>query len=303
MFSLLNKITDLTAIMQLARYSLPLQRMKELELQLKESERTLLKRERFISELRLRLPATDDREQRLKTASADAWRAVEAAGEASYVETKTLHAAQTTVGALQQRLTQKEDALARCQELLKEARAELDEANRRHADELSAMLARLNAKTDEGVAKLQHAVKSIVTSRGPESITNQQLARLNELEDLVAEQSKAMAVQSEQTSMARAKAEEWRAKYDAVLQASRGEKDLLTEEHSEEVNKLREEVARRDGDLAERAREVAGLQREIDFQKRENARAPTTTMRHLVERLRKQLTEKEKQHQVRPAGV
>lgn len=273
--------------------------MKELELQLKESERTLLKRERFISELRLRLPATDDREQRLKAASAEAWRATEAAGEASYVEAKTLHAAQTTLGALQQRLTQKEDALTRCQELLKEARTELDEANRRHADELAGMLARLNAKTDENVTKLQHAVKSIVTSRGPESITNQQLARLNELEDLVAEQSKAMALQSEQTSMERRKTEEWRAKYDAVLQASRGEKELLVEEHTEEVARLREAAAQQDAELQERAREVVALQREIELQKRENARAPSTTMRHLVERLRKQLAEKEKQHQVR----
>ncbi len=275
------------------------QRMKELELQLKESERTLLKRERYISELRLRLPATEDRDERLRAVSAEAWRAVEAAGEPSFIEAKTLHAAQTTVGALQQRLAQKEKALAQCQELLKEARAESDAAHKRHTEDMASMLARLNAKTDEGVAKLQHTVKSIVTSRGPESITNQQLARLHELEDILAEQSNAMSLQSEQTAMARSEAAAWRQKYDAVLQATKAENALLVEEHGEEVTKLRQEVEAREGELTERVREVEALKREVEFQKRENARAPTTTMRHLVERLRREVGEKEKQHQVR----
>ena len=53
-----------------------------------------------------------------------------------------------------------------------------------------------------------------------------------------------------------------------------------------------------EAEILERDNSIDLLKKELETEKDNNARAPTTTMKNMVERLKGQLSLKEKQHQV-----
>lgn len=72
----------------------------------------------------------------------------------------------------------------------------------------------------------------------------------------------------------------------------------LQENHADEVKKVKAEVEDLRCLLAQSQKESQSLKSELQAQKEANSRAPTTTMRNLVERLKSQLALKEKQQKV-----
>lgn len=72
----------------------------------------------------------------------------------------------------------------------------------------------------------------------------------------------------------------------------------LQENHAEEVKKVKGEVEDLRCLLAQSQKESQSLKSELQAQKEANSRAPTTTMRNLVDRLKSQLALKEKQQKV-----
>ena len=72
------------------------------------------------------------------------------------------------------------------------------------------------------------------------------------------------------------------------------------------VAQLREQISQKDEEIAKirhtmehQAKELDLINEELGTAKEANSRAPTTTMKNMVERLKNQLALKEKQHQVR----
>ena len=72
----------------------------------------------------------------------------------------------------------------------------------------------------------------------------------------------------------------------------------LQENHADEVKKIKAEVENLRCLLVQSQKESQSLKSELQTQKEANSRAPTTTMRNLVERLKSQLALKEKQQKV-----
>ena len=72
----------------------------------------------------------------------------------------------------------------------------------------------------------------------------------------------------------------------------------LQENHADEVKKIKTEVENLRCLLVQSQKESQSLKYELQTQKEANSRAPTTTMRNLVERLKSQLALKEKQQKV-----
>ena len=72
----------------------------------------------------------------------------------------------------------------------------------------------------------------------------------------------------------------------------------LQENHADEVKKIKAEVEDLRCLLVQSQKESQSLKSELQTQKEANSRAPTTTMRNLVERLKSQLALKEKQQKV-----
>ena len=68
--------------------------------------------------------------------------------------------------------------------------------------------------------------------------------------------------------------------------------------HNEAVQQVRAHLEKTKKELGDKQTECEMLQEEVEAQKEANSRAPTATMKKLVERLRNELALKEKQHQV-----
>ena len=81
-----------------------------MEHKLKEADANLLSRDRLISELRLRMPATAERDAAIAKATANAQYQ-----EEQYETKQALRVAQSTIGSLQSRITQKEQTIAKLQ--------------------------------------------------------------------------------------------------------------------------------------------------------------------------------------------
>lgn len=72
----------------------------------------------------------------------------------------------------------------------------------------------------------------------------------------------------------------------------------LQENHAAEVKKVKTQVEDLRCLLAQSQNELQSLKSELQAQKEANSRAPTRTMKNLVERLKSQLSLKEKQQKV-----
>lgn len=79
--------------------------------------------------------------------------------------------------------------------------------------------------------------------------------------------------------------------------------DRLGTELKSESEKKDAEVQELKKVIEQQKRDIEVLNEEIDAVKEQNSRAPTTTMKNLVERLKNQLALKEKQHQVGEAWL
>ena len=73
-------------------------------------------------------------------------------------------------------------------------------------------------------------------------------------------------------------------------------------EHGGEIDRMQAQLQQLRQEVAERDQQLRLLQDELDTAKEANSRAPTATMKKLVERLRNELALKEKQQQVRQPG-
>lgn len=72
----------------------------------------------------------------------------------------------------------------------------------------------------------------------------------------------------------------------------------LQGELREKEDRLEREATSLQKMLLDKDEEVSSLQQELAVQKEANKHSPSSTMKQLVERLKKELTSKEKQHQV-----
>ena len=77
----------------------------------------------------------------------------------------------------------------------------------------------------------------------------------------------------------------------------------MLEEHSEAIRDLQKELDDVRHMLTEKEKENEVMEAEINTQKEANTRAPTITMKNMVERLKNQLSLKEKQQKVRTSSI
>ncbi|XP_005096015.2 centrosomal protein of 290 kDa [Aplysia californica] len=275
-------------------------RNQELEKQLRDSERGIIERDKLISELRLRMPATADRDEIITKAQAKVQQAVkrqETEGS-DYEGQQALRIAQSTVHSLQQRVNQKDETIAKYQQLLRQGREDMVEMNKRHEQELRAMQQKLHVNTDMAFTKFKDAARELINKQTPsKGISAQQLNRLNELEDTVAEQENSIAALHEKIREKEGENLKLRASLEVARKNYESEHSRLTEEQREMLGRKEGEVGEVHRENSELRQEVKVLQEEIEALKETAQRGPTSTMKNMVERLKNQLALKEKQHQ------
>lgn len=274
-------------------------RNEQLEKELHESEKTVIARDKLISELRLRMPATADRDEIILRATSKVNAAMsQKLDEKDYQTEHSIKIAQSTISSLQARIQQKEETIAKYQELLKQARDDMQDMNKRHEQDLKNMQLKIHQNTDSAFNKFKEAARDLMAKQQlRQPATEKQAARIHELEDNLAEQDNAMAAMSEKIRQREEEIISLRGKLQQESRQFSVDKDRLGTELKSESEKKDAEVQELKKVIEQQKRDIEVLNEEIDAVKEQNSRAPTTTMKNLVERLKNQLALKEKQHQ------
>ncbi|XP_052811330.1 centrosomal protein of 290 kDa-like [Mya arenaria] len=276
------------------------QRNEELLKHNREIEKALVARDKVIADLRLRMPATAERDEIILRAQSTANTEAElnkAAHDRNFESAQSMKVAQSTMASLQARIQQKEETICKYQDLLRQARDDMQDMNKRHEKELRAMQQKIHMNTDAAFSKFKEAAHQIMTQKLAQPFTNKQVSRLNELEDQVVEQENALAAMAEKLRSRDEDIISLRTRLQDQNVQYAGEKQTVVGQLRHELDKKQTDIDRLQKTVEDQGRDIELLNAELSAAKDANSRAPTSTMKNMVERLKNQLALKEKQHQ------
>ncbi|XP_051028972.1 centrosomal protein of 290 kDa [Acomys russatus] len=262
------------------------EKLKEKESALRLAEQNILSRDKVINELRLRLPATADREKLI------------AELDKKELEPKSHHTmkiAHQTIANMQARLNQKEEVLKKYQHLLEKAREEQREIVKKHEEDLHVLHHKLELQADNSLNKFKQTAQDLIKQSPAPVPTNKHFIRLAEMEQTVAEQDDSLSSLLNKLKKVSKDLERQKEITELKVREFENIKLRLQENHAGEVKRVRAEVEDLQCALAQAQKDSQSLKSELQAQKEANSRAPTTTMRNLVDRLKSQLALKEKQ--------
>ncbi|XP_032026757.1 centrosomal protein of 290 kDa isoform X2 [Hylobates moloch] len=262
------------------------EKLKEKESALRLAEQNILSRDKVISELRLRLPATAEREKLIAELGRK---------EMEPKSHHTLKIAHQTIANMQARLNQKEEVLKKYQRLLEKAREEQREIVKKHEEDLHILHHKLELQADSSLNKFKQTAWDLMKQSPTPVPTNKHFIRLAEMEQTVAEQDDSLSSLLVKLKKVSQDLERQREITELKVKEFEIIKLQLQENHEDEVKKVKAEVEDLKYLLDQSQKESQCLKSELQAQKEANSRAPTTTMRNLVERLKSQLALKEKQ--------
>ncbi|XP_059042456.1 centrosomal protein of 290 kDa isoform X1 [Mustela lutreola] len=262
------------------------EKLKEKESALRLAEQNILSRDQVINELRLRLPATAEREKLIAELGR---REIEPKSH------HTLKIAQQTIANMQARLNQKEEVLKKYQHLLEKAREEQREIVKKHEEDLHILHHKLELQSESSLSKFKQTAWDLIKQSPTPVPTSKHFIRLAEMEQTVAEQDDSLSSLLIKLKKVSQDLERQKEITELKIKEFENIKLRLQEDHADEVKKVKAEVEDLRCLLAHSQKESQSLKSELQAQKEANSRAPTTTMRNLVERLKSQLALKEKQ--------
>ncbi|XP_067906371.1 centrosomal protein of 290 kDa isoform X2 [Heterodontus francisci] len=170
-----------------------------------------------------------------------------------------------------------------------------EEIAKKHEEDLKVLHLKLDSYADASLNKFKQAAMELMKKPSLPVPTSKHLARLAELEQMVAEQDSSLSMLMEKLKRATTELEKQKDITQLKMKEHETEKANLEEKHATEAKKLRDEVDELRCTKLQMEKEVQYLQTELEAQKQANTRAPTTTMKNLVDRLKGQLALKEKQ--------
>ncbi|XP_068825810.1 centrosomal protein of 290 kDa [Capricornis sumatraensis] len=262
------------------------EKLREKESALRLAEENILSRDKVINELRLRLPATAEQEKLIAEFSRK---------EVEPKSHHTLKLAHQTIANMQARLNQKEEVLKKYQHLLEKAREEQREIVKKHEEELHILHRKLELQADNSLSKFKETAWDLIKQSPTPVPTNKHFIRLAEMEQTVAEQDDSLSSLVIKLKQVSQDLERQKEITELKIKEFENMKLRLQENHADEVKKIKAEVENLRCLLVQSQKESQSLKSELQTQKEANSRAPTTTMRNLVERLKSQLALKEKQ--------
>nr|XP_046251134.1 centrosomal protein of 290 kDa isoform X2 [Scatophagus argus] len=263
------------------------ERLKEKEATLWKAEQNIVSRDKVINELRLRLPAAASRERLL----ADLAKHEEGQSDSQ----PALKLAHQTIKDLQGRLDKKEDVLKKYQNQLAQARQDQEDMIKRHQEELRMLHQKLDLYTDTSLDHFKQTAMELMKKPTIRVPTTKHLERLAELEQTVAEQDISLSSFTEKLNLTAAELERQRTSMETQAKKHADEISKLEEYHAAQVKALTAENEDQRSQIAQMEKELNYLRTELAAQKEANVRSPSSTMKNLVERLKAQLNQKEKQ--------
>ncbi|XP_053317885.1 centrosomal protein of 290 kDa [Spea bombifrons] len=262
------------------------EKLKNKEALLRTAEQNVFSRDKVINELRLRLPAAAEHDKLLSGLNQR---------DEELEHRQALKVAHQTIASMQARLNQKEEVLKKYQHLLTKAREEQEDIVKKHAEDIKLLHQKLNLYSDSSLNKFRDAALELMKKPSLQVSSGTSLMRLAEMEQTVTEQDKSLASLSSKLKKATAELD-WQKQITVEkVNELEANKVRLEEHYILEVKKMKSESEELRSRLSQMEKEVQYLNTELEAQKEANTRAPTVTMKNLVERLKSQLTLKEKQ--------
>ncbi|XP_009319608.1 PREDICTED: centrosomal protein of 290 kDa [Pygoscelis adeliae] len=262
------------------------EKLKEKETALWKAEQNVLSRDKVINELRLRLPATSEREKIMAELGKQ---------EDDPEYHHAMKIAHQTIANMQARLNQKEEVLRKYQHLLAKAREEQEEIAKKHEEDLRVLHQKLNLHTDNSLNKFKQTALELVKKTSLSLSNSKHFLRLAEMEQTVAEQDSSLA--SLVGKLKKTSSDLEKQKQITLMKIKEFEtiRAQLQEKHTVDVEQLKDEANELRNVLSQMEKQLANVKAELEVQKEANNRAPTATLKNLVEQLKSQLAIKEKQ--------
>ncbi|XP_061310623.1 centrosomal protein of 290 kDa-like [Pezoporus flaviventris] len=260
------------------------EKLKEKETALWKAEQNVLSRDKVINELRLRLSAPSEREK-----------TVAESGKQDDPEYRhAIKIAHQTIANMQARLNQKEEVLKKYQHWLAKAREEQEEIAKKHEEDLGVLHEKLNLYADNSLNKFKQTALDLAKKTSSLS-NNNHFLHLAEMEQAVAEKDNFIALlvgKLKKTSFDLEKQKQITSMNIKEFEIIRAQ---LREKHAADVEQLKDEANVLRNMVSQMEKEFANVKAELEVQKEANNRAPTATLKNLVEQLKSQLAIKEKQ--------
>ncbi|NXK32287.1 CE290 protein, partial [Piprites chloris] len=259
------------------------EKLKEKETALWKAEQNILSRDKVINELRLRLPAS----------SGEKIMAELGKGEDDPEYHDAIKIAHQTIANMQARLNQKEEVLKRYQHMLAKAREEQEEIAKKHEEDLRVLHQKLDLHTDNSLNKFKETALEL-GKKTSLSLSNSKY--FHRLEQTVAEQDNSLA--SLVGKLKKTSSDLEKQKQITIMKINEFEtiRARLQEKHTVDVEQIKHEANELRNILSQKEKELANVKAELEVQKEANNRAPTATLKNLVEQLKSQLAIKENQH-------
>uniref|UniRef100_U3K7S6 Centrosomal protein 290 n=1 Tax=Ficedula albicollis TaxID=59894 RepID=U3K7S6_FICAL len=256
------------------------EKLKEKEVALWKAEQNVISRDKVINELRLRLPAASEEMIMAELSKQE--------DDSEYHH--AIKIAHQTIANMQARLNQKEEVLKRYQHMLAKAREEQEEIAKKHEEDIRVLHQKLDLYTDNSLNKFK---ETALVSHVFVELVNKYF---HHLEQMVAEQDNSLA--SLVGKLKKTSSDLEKQKEITVLKINEFEtiKAQLQEKHTMDVEQIKEEANELRKIISQKEKELANVKAELEVQKEVNNRAPTATLKNLVEQLKSQLAIKENQH-------
>ncbi|XP_064365982.1 centrosomal protein of 290 kDa isoform X2 [Dromaius novaehollandiae] len=262
------------------------EKLKEKETALWKAEQNVLSRDKVINELRLQLPATSEREKII----AELGRKED---DPEYHH--AIKIAHQTIANMQARLNQKEEVLKKYQHLLAKAREEQEEVAKKHEEDLRVLHQKLDLHTDNSLNKFKQTALELMKKSSLSLPSDKHFLRLAEMEQTVAEQDNSLASLVSKLKKTSSDLEKQKQITSMKIKEFESIRAQLQEKHAVDVEHLKDEANELRNMLSQMEKELVNVKAELEAQKEANNRAPTATLKNLVERLKSQLALKEKQ--------
>nr|XP_054487141.1 centrosomal protein of 290 kDa isoform X2 [Agelaius phoeniceus] len=259
------------------------EKLEEKETALWKAEQNVISRDKVINELRLRLPATSGEKIMSELSKQE--------DDPEYHH--AIKIAHQTIANMQARLNQKEEVLKRYQYMLAKAREVQEEIAKKHEEDLRILHQKLDLYTENSLNNFKAAALEL-GKKTSMSLSNSKY--FHHLEQTVAEQDNSLA--SLVGKLKKTSSDLEKQKQITILKINEFEtiRAQLQEKHTVDVEQIKEEANELRNILSQKEKELANVKAELDVQKEANNRAPTATMKNLVEQLKRQLAIKENQH-------
>ncbi|XP_055664270.1 centrosomal protein of 290 kDa isoform X2 [Falco peregrinus] len=262
------------------------EKLKEKETAVWKAEQNVLSREKVINELRLRLPTASETEKIMAKIGKQ---------EDDPEYHHAIKIAHQTIANMQARLNQKEEVLKKYQHLLAKAREEQEETAKKHEEDLRVLHQKLNVHTDNSLNKFRQTALELGKKTSSSVSDSKRFLCLAEMEQTVAEQDNSLA--SLVGKLKKTSSDLEKQKQITLMKIKEFEtiRAQLQEKHTVDVDQLKDEVNELRNMLSRKEKALANVKAELEVQKEANCRAPTATMKNLLEQLKSQLAIKEKQ--------